>query len=82
MLDVLLEQRSQNRDGGDEAVNTALIPSELKRRFEVRLTLMHEDKNNYMALRTVRSNHIGQVFISIHIGQVSIHLYTYTITHT
>jgi len=42
-----------------------MFGSELKRRFEVRLTLTHEDKNNYMALRTVRSNHIGQVCVLV-----------------
>jgi DNA replication licensing factor MCM7 len=40
---------------------TAQIPNELKRRFEVRLTLVHEDKSNYTALRKVRANHIGQL---------------------
>ena len=30
------------------------MPNELKRRFEVRLTLVHEDKSNYTALRKVR----------------------------
>lgn len=60
VLDVLLEQRTQQRDGdGNDRV--LLIPNELKRRYEVRLTLVHEDKNNYMALRTVRANHIGQL---------------------
>jgi len=42
-----------------------MFGSELKRRFEVRLTLTHEDKNNYMSLRTVRSNHIGQVCVLV-----------------
>ncbi len=41
--------------------NNAQMPNELKRRFEVRLTLVHEDKSNYTALRKVRANHIGQL---------------------
>jgi DNA replication licensing factor MCM7 len=59
VLDVLLEQRMQNR--GDDQNEVLNIPKELKRRYEVRLMLRHEDKSNYVALRSVRANHIGQL---------------------
>lgn len=58
VLDVLLEQRLHNRE--DQAQDLE-IPVELKRRYEVRLMLRHEDKSRYEALRNVRSNHIGQL---------------------
>ena len=54
VLDVLLEQRLHNRE--DQAQDLE-IPVELKRRYEVRLMLRHEDKSRYEALRNVRSNH-------------------------